>query len=236
MRIIKEGLSFLLTFGTIFLVSFVLLNFSAFKTILQHYFTGEQKQEMMQESVEINYEKQAKKIQPVIPSKAKKLIKKVFPKLFLTVSPLDFRLVIPKIGKNVPIVKMSDNYITEDFWGKFEKEAQTALKKGIVHYPGTALPGQVGNAFFTGHSSYYPWDDGAYKEVFANLNLLEKGDEYFVYLHQKKIKYKVIEKKEVKPYEVKILEQPEDKKLSTLMTCWPLGTTLKRLIVVAEEV
>jgi len=33
-----------------------------------------------------------------------------------------------------------------------------------------------------------------------------------------------------------VLNQPVDKRVATLMTCTPIGTTLRRLIVSAEEI
>ncbi|HLD63785.1 MAG TPA: hypothetical protein VI913_02705, partial [Candidatus Peribacteraceae bacterium] len=35
---------------------------------------------------------------------------------------------------------------------------------------------------------------------------------------------------------VDVLRQPLDQRLSTLMTCTPVGTTLRRLILLAQEV
>ena len=232
MRYFKEVFSFLLTFGIIFSVFFVLMNFSAVSSSVEYYVLGVRNAEMIESIVgEVDYD------YALLETKgAKKIIEKEFPPLQMSVTPLDFRLVIPKIGRNVPLVKMSDKYITDDLWGKFEKEVQKSLRDGVIHYPGTANPGQVGNAFFTGHSSYYPWDKGEYKEVFANLNQLDKGDEYIIYFQQEKYKYKVTEVKEVRPSDVNVLEQSENKKMSSLMTCWPLGTALKRLVVVAEQV
>ena len=231
MKFIKDTFGFLLTFAIIFAISFAVMNFSSVRSLAEFYIFGEQKAQAVAEAVE------SKKEEVLLPPQgAKKLVKKEFPPLEIDVMPMDFRLVIPKIGKNVPLVNMSDKYISEDLWGEFENEVQNALRDGVVHYPGTAKPGQTGNVFFTGHSSYYPWDSGNYKDVFANLMQLEVGDEYIVYYQQEKHKYRVNEKKEVRPTEVGVLEQPTDKKLSTLMTCWPLGTTLRRLILVAEEV
>ncbi|HPO05806.1 MAG TPA: sortase [Candidatus Gracilibacteria bacterium] len=230
-RFFHESSRFLLTFVFIFAIFFVILNFTAFKSLFFYYVLGDKSAAEMHQLVE-----KEQKAELLAPEGAKKLVKKDYPPLNIVVSPLDFRLIIPKIDQNVPIVKMSDEYISDDLWGKFEKEVQAALRTGIVHYPGTAMPGQKGNAFFTGHSSYYPWDKGNYKEVFANLNKLEIGDEYYIYYQQKQYRYKIMEKKEVRPAEVGVLEQHQTKKLSTLMTCWPLGTTLKRLILVAEQV
>ena len=158
------------------------------------------------------------------------------PPMSMLISPIDYRIIIPKISINVPIVRMEDKYMSDDIWGKFEKEVQLALKNGVIHYPGTSVPGRNGNAFFTGHSSYYPWDNGRYKEVFVNLDKLDVGDIYYVYYKQKKYTYMVKEVKEVSPDKVSVLSQPKNKKLSTLMTCWPPGTTLKRLIVISEDI
>ena len=232
MKIIKEILSFIFTFGIIFSISFMVLNFSAVKSSIEYYFQKDVQTQVVAESIG-----ETKIVEiPLPPKGAKKLIKKEFPPLKFSPTPLDYRLIVPKIGKNVPLVEMSDKYISDDLWGKFEKQVQKALKNGVVHYPGTAEPGQFGNVFLTGHSSYYPWLDGNYKDVFANLVQLDVGDMYYVYYQQQKYKYKITEKKEVSPTEVDVLKQPQDKKLSSLMTCWPLGTTLRRLVVIAEEV
>ncbi len=150
-------------------------------------------------------------------------------------SPLN-RMIIPKLGLNVPIViPPSDALLAED-WTRLESEIQEGLQSGVVHYPGTARPGQAGNFFVTGHSSYYPWAPGGYKSVFARLGELEVGDEYWIYYGNDKHRYRVTEKKEVLPSDVTVLDQPADKRLATLMTCTPVGTTLRRLVVQAEEV
>ncbi len=48
--------------------------------------------------------------------------------------------------------------------------------------------------------------------------------------------YRVTKKYKVKPSNVSVLDQPTTERLSTLMTCTPVGTTLERLIVKAEEI
>lgn len=152
------------------------------------------------------------------------------------VGPYENRLIIPKIGKNVPIVLPSMDSLMKEDWKNFEEDVQVALHHGVVHYPGSARPGQAGNFFVTGHSSYYPWDDGLFKDVFARLNELDIGDTYSVYYGGDLHTYKVVEKKEVHPSDTSVLDQPTTKRLSTLMTCTPVGTTLRRLIIIAEEV
>ena len=152
------------------------------------------------------------------------------------VGPFEDRVVIPKLGKNVPIVRPSMDALMKEDWIQFEEDIQTALHDGVVHYPGSARPGQAGNFFLTGHSSYYPWDNGKYKDVFARLSELETGDTYFVYYGGDKHIYRVLSKREVRPTDTTVLDQPADRRLATLMTCTPVGTTLRRLIVLSEEI
>ncbi len=152
------------------------------------------------------------------------------------VGPPENRLVIPKLGQNIPIVDPPTGALMKEDWTQFEKDIQSALQHGVVHYPGTAKPGQAGNFFVTGHSSYYPWDSGKFKEVFARLNELSLGDEYSVYYGGDLHTYRVTKKVEVKPSNVSVLDQPTNKRIATLMTCTPVGTTLRRLIVQAEEI
>ncbi len=152
------------------------------------------------------------------------------------VGPPEDRMIIPKLGLNVPLEEPSYAALLREDWSQVEKDIQSALQKGVVHYPGTARPGQAGNFFVTGHSSYYPWDAGKFKTVFARLGELEVGDEYVVYYHGDKHRYIIETKKEVKPSDISVLDQPPDRRISTLMTCTPVGTTLRRLIIVAHEV
>ena len=115
-----------------------------------------------------------------------------------------------------------------------EQTFQNDLKEGVVHYPGTANPGEPGNVFITGHSSYYLWDTGRYKDVFARLNQLKPGDDIVLYYNQKKYHYVVRERKEVQNDDISVLDQGTEKIL-TLMTCSPVGTNFRRLVVVATE-
>ncbi|NOS67334.1 MAG: sortase [Candidatus Peribacteraceae bacterium] len=153
-----------------------------------------------------------------------------------TVGPPDNRILIPKLSLNVPLVTPPLDSLLKQDWTQVETDIQSALADGVVHYPGTARPGQAGNFFVTGHSSYYPWAPGKYKTVFARLPQLAIGDEYWVYYKGDRHRYLVTSKKEVSPSDVSVLDQPENKRISTLMTCTPIGTTLRRLIVQAVEV
>lgn len=156
--------------------------------------------------------------------------------LLPTIGPPIPTLIVPKLGLNVPIKLPPPDALIREDWTKLEEDIQTALQDGVVHYPGTARPGQAGNFFITGHSSFYPWAKGDYKSVFARLAELDVGDEYWVFYGGDKFRYVVKEKKEVKPSDVTVLDQPMNRRYGTLMTCTPVGTTLRRLILQAQEI
>lgn len=152
------------------------------------------------------------------------------------VGPPDSQLLIPKLNLIAPIVLPRTDSLLRQDWVAVEKDIQDSLQHGVVHYPGTAKPGQAGNFFVTGHSSYYAWAHGKYNSIFARLHDLDIGDEYWVYYNGDKHRYIVRSKKEVSPSDITVLDQPTDQRIATLMTCTPIGTTLRRLIVVAQEV
>lgn len=145
-------------------------------------------------------------------------------------------LVIDKLGIQVPIIFDLGADAPYHDWRALERIILDALRDGVVHYPRTALPGFHGNVFITGHSSYYQSDPGKYKDVFARLAELEIGDEYVIHFGNQTFVYRIFEEKIVLPQHVDVLDQPQDKELSSLMTCWPVNTNQKRKIFVAERI
>ena len=139
------------------------------------------------------------------------------------------RLWISSLGITAPIV-----YVTD----ATEKTFQAALAGGVVHYPQTAEPGEFGNCYIFGHSSDYVWSHGAFKTVFALLTKIQPGAEILITNKQGQLfTYKVTEAKVVGPNDTQYLSQyGYGKKLLTLQTSYPIGTALKRYIVLAEMV
>lgn len=137
------------------------------------------------------------------------------------------RLVIPRLGIAAPIV-----YAEEES----ERVFQEALQKGVVHYPGAARIGERGNAYIFGHSSDYVWAKGDYKSVFALLPEIKAGDEIFASDKGGAVfAYRVIETKIASPDDLSVLgDFGGERKLLTLQTSYPLGTALRRFIVLAE--
>ncbi len=109
------------------------------------------------------------------------------------------------------------------------------LNKGLVHYGGTGLPGQYGNAVIFGHSNlpqfYNPSD---YKSIFSLLPTLKKGDEIFVTYDGVTYRYVIYDMVVTKPEDLSVLEQRYDDSYLTLVTCVPPGTLWERLDVKAR--
>jgi len=228
---IKDVFWFLFLTWWIFIVIFTILNFSSVSDyVSQWFFSSQETEKKINKSINEDQKKQ----DLFIPRWAKKLVKKEYPVLDLAISPIDSRIIIPKLWINVPIMEMWVNSLKVDKWSDFENAVQGELKKWVVHYPWTAEAGEEWNLFITWHSSYYPWDDWKYKSVFAKLSYLNVWDEYFIFQNQKKYWYKINEKKVVNPNNVSVLKQESWKKLSTLMTCTPVWTALRRLIIKSE--
>lgn len=140
----------------------------------------------------------------------------------------DWEINIPKIEVSAPIMMNID--------GSNEEEYLRSLQRGVAHLAGTEIPGQKGNVFIFGHSSYLFYDPGEYKTVFRKLDDLQNEDEIIINSNLEEYKYKVIEKKTISPDEVEVTQDViEDEETLTLMTCTPPGTTFKRLIVVAKR-
>ena len=134
---------------------------------------------------------------------------------------------IPALGIVAPVV-----YVDE----QSENTFQEALKSGVVHFPDTASPGQSGNVYLFGHSSDNPWAQGEYKTVFALLPQIEIGTEILISDSEgNTYVYKAIETKVIDSDDLSVLDQgARDRKLLTLQTSYPVGTALRRFVVVAE--
>ncbi len=117
-----------------------------------------------------------------------------------------------------------------------EPAFQAALKNGVVHYPKTAKPGTFGNCYIFGHSSDYVWSDGKFKNVFALLPKIKKGDEILVSDEQGvQYTYVVFDTKIVGNNEIKYVDQGDmTKKILTVQTSYPVGTALRRFLAIAE--
>ena len=113
------------------------------------------------------------------------------------------------------------------------------LADSLIQYPGTAAPGNVGNAVVFGHSIlpqfYNPKD---YTAIFSTLPTLKKGDDIFVRYDGIDLQFEVEDMFEVRPTDVQVLDQNDKGIYLSLITCTPPGHPLKpkRLVVRAKLV
>lgn len=146
----------------------------------------------------------------------------------LTPPDLDFSIVVPKISAVSRVIKDVDPFNSVIY--------QKALTKGVAHAEGSALPGQGKNIFLFSHSSVDFYEASRYNSVFYLLRKIELGDEVLLYYEDEEFKYEVISTQIVEPDDVQYLSSTSDTEMLTLMTCWPPGTTSKRLIIQAEKI
>lgn len=139
----------------------------------------------------------------------------------------DFSIVIPKIRANSKVIKQVDPYNPYVY--------QRELAKGVAHAKGSALPDKPGNVFLFAHSSQNYFQARRYNSVFYLLTKLEKGDEIYVFYNNKQYKYQVTGKRIVDAAAIQYIKGSSKEKTLTLMTCWPPGTTFKRLLILARS-
>lgn len=137
------------------------------------------------------------------------------------------RIIIPQINVDAPVVY--DINSTDD------PSVQKALERGVLHFAGSAEPGERGNAIFVGHSSNDVWAAGDYKFIFVLLEQLSVGDTYSLHYQGVRYTYRVAAKNVVSPYDLSLLAS-NDSATSTLITCTPVGTNISRLIITGEQI
>jgi len=132
-------------------------------------------------------------------------------------------LEIPKLEISVPLI-----------FPEKESEVQALLNRGVVHYPGSALPGVKGQTIILGHSAPLGWPKIRYDWVFTSLAQLDKGDEIFVYFDHKKYAYKVKGKLFLDRGESLSYPLTNSENMLILISCWPPGKDFRRIAVKAE--
>lgn len=123
------------------------------------------------------------------------------------------RVKIPRLGVSVMVIEGVD---------------EKALRHAAGHIPGTALPGQPGNAGISAHRDTF----------FRPLRNIRQDDIITVTTQIAEYRYRVVSIRIVEPTEVSVLE-PSVNEVLTLVTCYPfyfVGAAPDRFIVRAERV
>lgn len=197
-------------------LSYVFINFYGFKDKIQFWYKTDIKEETsIQKS-----EPSVNEIKPITDEKEPPSPKINLPEI------AENSIYIPAIEIEAPLIWRVNN---------LPKEVSEGLSKGVIHVNGTALPGQKGNVYITGHSSNYVWVRQKYNSIFSNISKLVVGDLIYVRFNDQVYAYKVFDQKVVSAKDLSILNPSNDSRL-TLATCWPLGTSLKRMVILANQI
>jgi LPXTG-site transpeptidase (sortase) family protein len=134
--------------------------------------------------------------------------------------PQEFFLTIPKL----------------DIENAKAKVDSTRFDTNLSHFPGTALPGEIGNSFITGHSVLPQFADPQnYRAIFTKLADLEIGDDVYVQIAGQRLHFVVQYAKIISPHDTSVLLPiSQSGRNLTLMTCVPPGTNTKRLVVITS--
>lgn len=145
------------------------------------------------------------------------------------------RLIIPAINLDVPLIKTDiRNYDNFD-----EKTFDSDLENGVVKYPTTPNPWEWWNSFFFWHTSQEYRKKNPYGTVFRNIPQLKPDDKIQIVWNGVLYEYKVLDTVIVWPKDVNdkyVNFWEEWKEYITLMWCYPIWRTDKRMMVFAERV
>ena len=104
----------------------------------------------------------------------------------------------------------------------------TVLDEGPGHWPGTALPGQLGNTVFPGHRV-------THSHPFRRLDELAPGDEITFTTGDGSHTYEVRETLIVSPKDLWVVDQHDAREV-TLVACHPPHSARQRIVVKGDLV
>ena len=115
----------------------------------------------------------------------------------------------------IPRIKLTDTLL--------EGVTTTTLDGGPGHWPGTAMPGHIGNVVIGGHRT-------SHTRPFRYIDQLVKGDEVILTTAEGRFVYVVDHTEIVTPQDTWIVNQTPER-TATLFACHPLGSTSHRMVV-----
>lgn len=131
---------------------------------------------------------------------------------------------IPAIGLNVPLaLSPSIN----------DSDVLKTLDLGAAIYPNGIAPGRLGNTFISAHSTGEPWK-GKYRFAFLKINEIEAGNTINLDYQGTRYTYTVVTKDIVTPTADFRVISDRPVPTVTLMACWPLWSTSKRMLITGE--
>lgn len=136
----------------------------------------------------------------------------------------------PNPTAKVPIVKIGEIRIPKIglVHPVYEGVTLTVVDKGPGHWPGSAVPGQLGNAVFAGHRV-------THSHPFRNVDKLVAGDEIQFVMPNGTFTYRMTKQQIVIPTDTWIVNPTQTATL-TLFACHPPGSAAKRIVIRGEFV
>lgn len=127
-------------------------------------------------------------------------------------NPVMASLEIPAINVNLPI---------------YHGTTDEVLQKGVGHLRKTSLPigGKGTHSVLTGHTGL------SSSRLFTDINLLTKGDIFYIHVMNETLAYKIDQIKTVLPTDTSDLKINPNEDYVTLVTCTPYGVNTHRLLV-----
>lgn len=138
----------------------------------------------------------------------------------------NFSIIVEKIGADAPIIANVDP-TNKDIYN-------AALRKGVAHSLGTSFPGQPGVTYLFAHSTDSIFSVPRFNAIFYLLNEIEVGERIVIYFNNKRFDYIVQETLITEPEDVSYFTMQTEEQILVLQTCYPPGTTWKRLLVIAK--
>lgn len=114
----------------------------------------------------------------------------------------------------------------------YEGTSDEVLLQGVGHLKNTSLPigGKNTNSVLVGHTGITA------KTFFDGLVDMELGDEFYIYVLEEVLKYKVIDIKVVLPNDTDNIKPLAEMDLITLVTCTPKYINSHRLLIIGQRV
>lgn len=140
----------------------------------------------------------------------------------------EMELIIPKIAVRTQVLANVDP--------NKEDEYNEILNNKAAHAQGSAFPGQKGLIYLFGHSTNSVFNKNFFNPVFYSVKNLEPGDQIAILYQGKVHVYQINEKMVVDPDDFTAVRTGVDEEKLVLQTCWPPGTSWKRLLLVASPI
>jgi len=152
---------------------------------------------------------------------------KVLPRITWEVPDKEYSIYIPKISARSRVIEDVDVTNSAAYL--------TALKLGVAEAGGLAHPGQVGTTYLFAHSTDSPVNFARYNAVFYLLDKLVSGDRVEISYRSQLYKYAVRSVVVLSAQDTRYLVPQKEKEQLILQTCYPPGTSWKRLVVVLDR-